>query len=252
MIRLSAVIITYNEEKNIERCLTSLREIADEIVVVDSGSTDLTKEICSKYGVRFSEHPFEGHIQQKNYACSLATHDHILSVDADEALSDELRKEIIEVKNNWTKDGYWINRLTNYCGKWIHHCGWYPDRKLRLFVKNKGRWAGFNPHDRLDLDDMRNTAQLKSDLLHYSYYTIEDHVAQVNKFTTIGAEVAYEHGERSHILKILLKPGIRFIRDYFFHLGILDGFYGLVICQISAHATFVKYVKLYRLQKIGS
>jgi glycosyltransferase involved in cell wall biosynthesis len=252
MIGLSAVIITFNEEKNIDRCLASLHGIADEIIVVDSFSTDRTKEICAKYGVKFFEHKFEGHIQQKNHAASLATFDHILSIDADEALSEELKNEIKRVKSDWKNDGYYVNRLTNYCGKWIRHCGWYPDRKLRLFKKDKGKWAGFNPHDKLELHDASNTSRLDGDLLHYSYYTIEDHISQVNKFTTIGAEVAWTHGERSNIVKIIFKPGIRFLRDYIFHLGFLDGFYGFVICRISSDATFVKYVKLYRLQKAKS
>ena len=249
MIRLSVVIITFNEEHNIERCLNSLLGVADEIIVVDSHSTDRTKEICNKHGVKFFEHPFEGHIEQKNYACSLTTFDHILSVDADEALSPELKDEILKLKSDWQKDGYYINRLTNYCGKWIRHCGWYPDRKLRLFIKGKGIWAGFNPHDMLQLNDDNNSARLSGDLLHYSYYSIEGHLMQVNKFTTIGAEVAFKNGQRSSILIMIFKPVIRFIRDYFFHLGFLDGHYGFVICRISANAKFIKYVKLYRLQK---
>jgi glycosyltransferase involved in cell wall biosynthesis len=249
MHRLSAVIITYNEERNIERCLGSLNGIVDEIIVVDSGSIDRTKEICVKFGAKFSMHPFEGHIQQKNYACSLTSFDHILSLDADEALSPELQHEILRIKNDWTKDGYSVNRLTNYCGKWIHHSGWYPDRKLRLFIKGKGKWSGFNPHDMLLLNDASSQSRLKGDLLHYSYYSIEEHIAQVNKFTTIGAETALANGKRSNLFLVVFSPAIRFIRDYILHRGFLDGFYGFVICRISAHAAFVKNLKLYRLQK---
>ena len=138
---ISAVIITYNEEKNLERCIESVRDIADEIVIVDSFSTDRTKEICKKYELHFIEHKFEGHIQQKNWAITQAKYPHILSLDADEVLSDRLKESIREVKENWTHDGYYFNRLTNYCGKWIRHCGWYPDRKLRLWDSRKGRWA---------------------------------------------------------------------------------------------------------------
>src|ERR1035437_3751774 len=132
MIQLSVVIITYNEEYNIARCLESVKTIADDIVVIDSFSTDKTKEICESAGVRFVQHKFEGHIEQKNWAITQAKFPHILSLDADEALDGTLIKSILEVKNNWKYDGYYMNRLTNYCGKWIYHCGWYPDRKLRL------------------------------------------------------------------------------------------------------------------------
>ena len=135
MIKLSAVIITFNEEEHLEKCLSSLQNIADEIVVVDSYSTDGTKKICKDFGVRFIEQKFLGYKEQKNFALTQAKYDYILSLDGDEALSDTLKKSILEVKNNWNKDGYYCNRLNNYCGQWIRHSDWYPDRKLRLFKK---------------------------------------------------------------------------------------------------------------------
>src|ERR1041385_5289202 len=131
-IQLSVVIITYNEEKNIVRCLDSIREIADDIVVVDSFSTDKTEMICKEKGVRFIQHKFEGHIEQKNWAITQAKFPFVLSLDADEAPDEELKKEILKVKADANYDGYKMNRLTNYCGKWIRHCGWYPDTKLRI------------------------------------------------------------------------------------------------------------------------
>jgi len=249
MVRLSAVIITYNEEKNIGRCLSSLNGIADEIIIVDSGSSDKTREICESFNVSFHTHPFEGYIGQKNYATSLANNDFVLSLDADESLSDELRQSILELKDNWTKDGYSFNRLTNYCGKWIRHCGWYPDKKLRLFKKGAGYWGGRNPHDRFMLNDESSQAHIRGDLHHYSYYSIDEHLDQVNNFTSIDAKAMYDAGQRAGILHIILKPCIRFIRDYFTKLGFLDGTYGFTICRISAFATFVKYTKLWRLQK---
>src|SRR3954465_7519353 len=151
MLPLSAVIITFNEEKNIARCLDSLIGIVDDVVVIDSFSTDKTEEICKSKGVRFIQHVFEGHIQQKNWAITQAKFPHILSLDADEALDETLKQSILLLKNNWQKDGYYMNRLTNYCGKWIRHCGWYPDKKLRLWDSRKGHWTGTNPHDKYEL-----------------------------------------------------------------------------------------------------
>ncbi|MDR3188706.1 MAG: glycosyltransferase family 2 protein, partial [Prevotellaceae bacterium] len=188
MKKISAVIITYNEERNIARCLQSLQGVADEIMVVDSGSTDKTEEICRQLGVTsFIRHPFEGYVQQKNWAMEQATYSHILSLDADEALSDELKKSILEVKESWTADAYKFNRLTSYCGKWIRHCSWYPDVKLRLWDRRKGRWGGVNPHDKMVMERDASVIHLKGDLLHYSYHNVSDYILQVNKFTEIGA-----------------------------------------------------------------
>ena len=170
-MKISCVVITYNEEKNIERCIKSVEGVVDDIVVVDSFSTDRTKEICTELNVRFVEHAFEGHIGQKNYAITLAKHPHILSLDADEALSEKLKDSIEEVKQNWRSDGYYFNRLTNYCGKWIEHCGWYPDKKLRLWDSRLGEWTGINPHDRYEMKDEAKLQFINGDLLHYSYYT---------------------------------------------------------------------------------
>ena len=147
MTPISVVIITLNEEKNIGRCIVSVLDIADEIVVLDSLSTDKTKEICLNYPVKFFEQPFLGYIEQKNKALEFSTYPHVLSLDADEEISAELKKSIQKVKENGVGDGYYFNRLTNYCGKWIKHTDWYPDQKLRLFDKRKGQWSGTNPHD---------------------------------------------------------------------------------------------------------
>ncbi|MDR3366953.1 MAG: glycosyltransferase family 2 protein [Prevotellaceae bacterium] len=247
-MEISAVIITYNEEKNIARCLQSLQGVADEIIVVDSGSTDRTEEICREFGVTsFIYHPFEGHIQQKNWAMEQAAHSHILSLDADEALSNELKKSILEVKESWTADAYEFNRLTCYCGKWIRHCGWYPDAKVRLWDRRKGRWGGVNPHDKIVMENSESVTRIKGDLLHYSYYSISEHILQLNKFTEVGAREYLKKGKKVSVMKIIYKPVWKFIRDYFVKLGVLDGYYGFIICAISAFATFVKYVKAKQL-----
>lgn len=248
-IPISVVIITFNEEHNIGRCLESVKEIADEIVIVDSFSKDKTKQIASAYPVRWIENPFAGHIEQKNFAMRQASHDYVLSLDADEALSSKLLDEIKNIKADCQFDGYSFNRLTNYCGKWIHHCGWYPDRKLRLWNKSKGAWGGINPHDRVEMQKEASVKEVREDILHYSYYSISDHLKQVNYFTDIGAKEAVEKGKKSTLLHILLSPTIKFIKSYFFQLGFLDGYYGLVVSAISAQASFYKYLKMHELLK---
>jgi len=249
MIRISAVILTLNEEKNIERCIRSLEGVADDIVVVDSFSVDKTQELCERSAVRFIQHRFEGYIEQKNWAVTQAVNPYVLSLDADEALSPELKKSIIHIKENWDADGYYFNRLTNYCGKWIKHCGWYPDRKLRLWNSKKGRWTGINPHDRYVLDPGCTEKFLEGDLFHYSYYSIYQHTEQANKFSEILAREYFNMGKKFNLLDIITKPVWKFIHSYLLNAGFIDGYYGFVICIISAHATFLKYVKTRQLFK---
>lgn len=250
MIPISVVIITYNEERNIARCLESVKDIADDVVVVDSFSTDATESICKSYGARFVSHRFEGFIEQKNWAITQAKFPHVLSLDADEALDSQLKKSILQVKNNWNVDGYEMNRLTNYCGKWIHHCGWYPDKKLRLWDSRKGKWRGTNPHDKYELLDAKSKIGfLTGDILHYSYYTIDEHYKQSERFSTIMAKALFEQGKKTSWLKIIFSTLSKFLHSYFIMLGILDGYYGWVICKISAYATYMKYSKLRKLYK---
>ncbi len=249
MNEISAVIITYNEERNIGRCLESLQGVADEIVVVDSFSTDKTEKICQGYGVRFIRHPFDGYMEQKNWAAAQAAYDRVLSLDADEALSEELKSSILSVKNNWQHEGYYFNRLTNYCGQWIRHLGWYPDRKLRLWDRRRGSWEGKGLHEIFLLHAGYKAGFLKGDILHYSYYSIRGHIEQVNKFTDIGADTAFKNGKEAPLGIIIFNPLWKFFRDYIIKLGFLDGYYGLVISVISAQATFLKYVKLRELIK---
>ncbi len=252
MQKISVVIITFNEEKDIGRCLDSVQKFADDIVVVDSFSTDQTQHIVTSSGARFIQHTFEGHIQQKNWAITQAKYPHILSLDADEVVSKQLQDEIIKVKQHFQANGYYFNRMTNYCGKWIKHCGWYPDRKLRLWDSRKGRWGGINPHDRFKMEDGCNIKYIKGDLYHYSYHSISQHVLQIDKFTQIGAVEALKRGKAANIFLLLFKPAFKFFRDYFIKLGILDGYYGFVICSLSSVATFVKNLKMIELKKQGS
>lgn len=247
-VKLSVVIITFNEEKNIERCLNSVRNVADEITVVDSLSTDKTKEICRRFGVNVFDQPFLGHVEQKNFAITKATYPHILSLDADEALDSTLINSILAVKENWDSDAYSMNRLTNYCGRWIKHCGWYPDKKLRLWDSSKGKWQGINPHDEYKLQNGSKIKHLRGDILHYSYNSISDHIKQVNYFTDILSKSSLKQGKNTNLFKIIFSPIFKFFRDYIFKLGFLDGYYGFLICVISAHATFLKYAKMKQFQ----
>ncbi len=248
-LKISVIVLTLDEEKNIERCLLSVMDIADDIVVVDSYSTDRTKEICKKYNVRFLEHPFEGFIEQKNWAVSQAKYSHILSIEGDEALSEELKKSIIAVKKKWAHDAYYFNRFSNYCGKWIKHSGWYPDKKLRLWDSRKGRFGGLNPHDKLILEQGATKKFLKGDLLHSAFFTISEHMNLANKYSNIKAENAFASGQTANWFDILFAPLVKFVRGYFFKLGFLDGFYGFVINIIGAQSKFLKYARLKQLNK---
>jgi len=245
---LSAVIIAYNEERNIGRCLDSLRGSVDEIVVVNSYSTDTTKEIAISKGARVIEQAFLGYAEQKNFATSQASFDHILSLDADEALSDELRRSIEAAKANWQFDGYWMSRLTNYCGSWIRHGGWYPDKKVRLFDRRVARWKGERLHEGIEIDRTR-CGNLEGDLLHYSFYTISDHLKVIDKYTEIQAQELFDNGNRAGLGHLIARPAFKFFRDYIINAGFLDGFAGYCVAKLSAKATFVKYAKLKMLQE---
>lgn len=244
---LTAIIITLNEEKNIQRCLDSIKETADEIVVIDSGSTDKTKQICEMAGIRLIYKAWEGYAAARNFGAEKSANDWVVALDADEAFSDELKKSVLLLKKSPDPVFATFSRLTNYCGHWVKHCGWYPDIKLRFYDRRKAKFTGII-HETLD-PSAAPVTQLKGDLLHYSYYSIEDHVLQYNKFTTLTAQDAFAKGKRSSIVKIIVNPIIKFIKSYFIQLGILDGHYGFIICKISAHATFLKYCKLYILGK---
>lgn len=249
MPEISAVIMTLNEERNIGRCLASLQGIADEIVVVDSFSTDRTEEICREYGARFMKHPFEGYREQRQYSVNQARHDWVLVIDADEALSEELRASIRAVREHLQADGYYFNRMANYCGRWIRHGGWYPDRKLRLFDRRKASVEGRNPHDEVRMHPGATKKFLEGDLFHYTFYTVEQHIQQINNFTTIQARNKYLAGRRPVMFQILFAPMYKFVRFYIVRLGFLDGYYGYLISKNEAYSTFLKHAKLKALYR---
>ena len=249
MEKLSVVIITYNEEKNIGRCIDSVKSIADEILILDSNSTDQTAPIAESKGAMVRKESFRGHIQMKNRAVELASNNYILSLDADEALDLQLTEAIRKVKLNFTDKAYRMNRCTNYCGQFIRHGSWYPDRKIRLFDRRIAQWGGINPHDKIVVQENTNVEQLHGDILHYSYYTIAEHVAQNNKFSTISAESLFAQGKKTSLLKIIVNPVWAFLQSYFMRAGFLDGLFGFIIAIQISHLTFLKHVKLYLLLK---
>jgi glycosyltransferase involved in cell wall biosynthesis len=247
---ISVVIITFNEERNIGDCLASVKDLADEIIVVDSLSTDATQSICKSYGVQWVEQSFLGHVEQKNLAATLAKFSYVLSIDADERVSDVLRQSILrEKEKGFGATSYTMNRFNNYCGQWIRYGKWYPEHKLRLWKNGCGKWHGDNPHDKFDVSPPVKALLLKGDLLHFSFRTISDHVSQMNKFSTIAAESLFKKGKKRSLFKPFLSSFWAFFNGYFLHLGFLEGIYGYVIARNDAMYAFFKYTKLNELHK---
>jgi glycosyltransferase involved in cell wall biosynthesis len=248
MKNLSVVIFTFDEEENIGRCIDSVKDIADEMVVVDSFSTDKTVEIAKAKGAQVIQHKFEGHIQQKNFAKERAQYDYVLSLDADEELSSELKQSIAETKRNFQADGYSMNRLNFYCGKPIKTCGWYPDNKLRLWNREKGEWSGVNPHDKFIMKRNFPVQHLKGDILHHTYPSRYAFLSQVEKFATIGALHLKSEKTAYLLWKMLMSPPFKFIRNYLFKLGFIEGEIGLTICFHQSREVFLKYYRAIRMK----
>jgi glycosyltransferase involved in cell wall biosynthesis len=247
MIKISAIIITFNEEEHIERCLLSLQGIADEIVVVDSFSTDNTEGVASRYDVRFIKNKFEGHIQQKNFALEQTLFPYVLSLDADEELSEELKAEILKIKGNWKYDAYYFNRNTRFYGKWLRFGDWYPDRKLRLWKKEMGSWGGINPHDKVIMNAGAKVFVVKKNILHYYYNDCSDHLKQLDYFSTVAAREYFLMRRKSNTFIIMLHSGWRFFRAYILMGGFLDGNVGYIVAVHYSYYTFLKYTKLRQL-----
>lgn len=250
MQTLAVVIITLNEARNIERCILSLGDLADEIVVLDAFSTDETAEICAKYQVKFIQRNWEGYAASKNFANSLTSCDYILSLDADEALSTELLAEIKVEKKKGFSGTYAVNRMTNYMGKWIYHSGWFPDIKTRIFPKEGSYWSGEYVHEVL-VTQTNTTSTFKNILAHYSYYSFEDHRARADKYSLLTAQKFYAAGKKASFFKPYLSAIGRFIAMYLLKRGFLDGKMGFKIAQISALSNIVKYKALRQLHRDG-
>ena len=240
-MKISATLITYNEERHIARAIESLR-CADEIVVVDSGSTDRTIEIAEKLGARIVEHPFKGYAEQKNYAAEQAENDWILSIDADESLSEGLEGEILHVKKNGPEyDAYTVPRLAQYLGRWILHSGWHPDRKVRLYDRRRARWAGDFVHESVQVDG--RVGQFRSNLLHFTCDSLSEHLRTMDRYTTLAAEQLVSQGGKIGWSKLLLDPPWTFFKTYVVDRGFLDGAEGLAIAYMAAIYNFLKYAK---------
>ncbi len=221
-----------------------MQSVCDEILVVDSYSTDRTKAICSDLGVRFLENKWGGFLEQKNFAQDQARFDYVLQLDADEELSDQLRIEIQKLKENWQADGYSFNRFTNFCGKWIKHSGWYPDAKLRLYDRRKGEWKGLDPHPAVEMSAESSTGKIKGDLLHYSYISYDDFVNRSASYARQAAFAMKAMGKRPSHFKMVCSPVFRFFKDYVLRGGFRDGIEGYLICKTAAYYTFLKYLYL--------
>ncbi|TFG77294.1 MAG: glycosyltransferase family 2 protein [Chrysiogenales bacterium] len=248
-IKISAVIITYNEEDRLPDALDSLQGAVDEIIVVDSYSTDRTPEIARQARATFYQNRFEDYGQQKNIAMQKASHDWILNLDADERVSPELKRSISDLKEGnipIKASAYAIKRKTYYLGRWIRHSGWYPDRKIRLFKKNAATWQG-RIHESLKVTGV--VASLPGEILHFTYRDIGDHIRRLERYSTFLSEEIISQKKKCLILRLLVLPPVTFLRHYFWRLGFLDGFAGLVIASVSSWGTAMKYFKAIDLKR---
>ncbi|MDD2237266.1 MAG: glycosyltransferase family 2 protein [Kiritimatiellae bacterium] len=245
--KISACITACNEEDKIGRCLRSLTW-CDEIIVVDSFSTDRTIEICREFTDRVYQHEWLGYIGQKNLIRNMAVNPWVFFLDADEEVSPKLRASIEKIFSRNPRDyvGYQFPRMVYYLGKWIRYGEWYPDTKLRLFLKDRGKSAGREPHDHVIVDGPVRT--LTAPIYHYTYDSISDHLATMNRFSSITAREKYREGIRFHWVDILFRPWWRFCKAYFFKRGFVCGRHGILIATISSFAVMMKYYKLWEIE----
>ena len=241
MAKLSIIIITKNEAENIRACLDSVKW-ADEIIVVDSGSSDATVEICRELGAKVHVHDWPGFGMQKNRALSYATNEWVFSQDADERVTPDLKAQLIKAMEDGSKDGYYVPRLSQFCGRFIRHSGWYPDYVLRLFKRTKGRFSDDMVHERVILEG--SAGRLSSPLLHYSYLNEADVHRKTEQYARAGAMQMLKNGKTATITDAPLRAGWAFIRTYFLRLGFLDGIAGFNIALMNFRTTYLKYRQL--------
>lgn len=240
---ISVCIITFNEESRIRDCLESVKWV-DDIVVVDSFSTDKTVDICREYTERVYQRAWPGNIDQKNYTSGLAKHDWILSLDADERVSLGLIGEIQAVVHNpGDTVGFFFPRRSFYLGRGIRHGDWYPDYQLRLFKKGYGQWQGTNPHGRMIVSG--KTRYMKHDIYHFNYKNFSHQLRTIDNYSNVFADVMVEQGKSFSLFQLIFRPLYKFIKVYMIKRGFLDGLPGFIIATSSAFYIFVKYVKLW-------
>lgn len=244
---ISVIMIVNNEEAVLAETLESVRW-ADEIVVVDSGSTDRTPEICRSFsGVRFVEHPWEGFGRQKNVALAHATHPWVFSLDADECVSPALAAEIRRAVADAACDGYLVKRKNFYGEQWIRHCGWWPDEVLRLFRRDAGRFSDRPVHETVELNG--RVGRLDNPLEHRSFHTVADFIRKADAYSTLGARLMREKGRRSSAFKALSHGLFTFFKTYVLRRGFLDGRAGVLIAVSNAVGVFYRYMKALELQE---
>ncbi len=248
MSKLSVVVITKNEENNVRECLDSV-SWADEIIVVDAGSTDLTVDIVKEYSKKVFSRPWDGYGAAKNFGIAQCSGEWVLSIDADERITPELRDEILgHFENNDQKiSAFSVPRRANFLGKWIYHCGWYPGRITRVFRRSKGRFTEEKVHERLEIDGL--IVPLKSDLLHYTDPDLKSYFDKFNKYTSLAAEELMDRGKKFSLIKLIANPVWIFFRMYILKRGFLDGIPGFILCVLSANYVFTKYAKLWEHSK---
>ena len=239
MTKITALIITLHEDKHIGTCIDSLTGVVDEIIVLDSFSKDRTKEIALSKGARVIEKEFLGFGEQKNLGAATAANDYILSIDADEELSEDLRQSILKLKKTLSEEAYYVNRLNFIGDKPIRTCGWYPDIRTRLYNRKRAQWDKKEVHEELIVKD--NVIFLKGDLLHHSYEDYDDMKRRTTRYAKLGAEM-YKGTNKSVVaFKLLINPILKFIKTYFLQLGFTDGYAGWMISCYKARETFLKY-----------
>jgi glycosyltransferase involved in cell wall biosynthesis len=248
MEKISAVVITFNEESNIESCVTALQKVAAEVLIIDSNSTDKTRAIAKKLGATVVETKWQGYAATKNFGNSIATNDWILSIDSDEVLSEELI-ESIKVLTLDEQKVYALDRLTNYCGQWIKHSGWYPEWKVRLFHRSHTQWEGEFVHEQLVYSRSLSVQKVKGKLFHYSYKTLDDHWERIENYARLSALEMQSKGKESNFVKLWISPAIRFLKTYFLKMGFLDGKNGWIISVRNAKLVHLKYRILQELNR---
>lgn len=246
--KLSVVVMTYNEEANIARCLTSVQGVGDEIFVLDSFSTDRTVEIALSFGARVEQHAFGSYVEQKKRLVEKAAYDWVFCIDADEYLSPALRASVEKVIARQDKDGYYNNRFNRIGERWIRHGSWYPDRKIRLFDRTQVFITGQDPHDVMSPKEGARIGYLEGDLLHHADANLSGRFQTIEKHSTRAAQALYAKGKRSGWLKIWVKPCIRFFVSYVIRQGFRDGFYGYAIAKSEAQYVWMREVKLKELE----